>query len=585
MVEARKPATTPAQASNCVVKCVQKIDIDGHATYSYHIYGERIRKVLRELLRDYFAPAFHEGEPLDRDDLKLIYHVQGALVLKLVEAKTLPAEDADPEFAFQLEAVLEILEEVFAEEIVELKNIPYGEVSYNLLWTVFPPRTLIVSHDEFDQEVVLRVKSTRYTKTLAGDPVFEIRVDYIDMDGSHMGYVKEEKVQIEVFKSFRPVVELEHYPFQHYADKRAEFIARADKLMRLYGRHVQEYHGHALDEYDRKYNSQGRVVIDQATYQKLEPNSYAGPKISDRLEELTDEEKLTVNPVLIGFCLHSKTWGRFAISCLSDVEWDDTIIDSLVLPADQKQFIRVLVESHANSSFDDVVRDKGKGLVGLLAGPPGVGKTLTAEAIAEIAHRPLYTISSGELGASAETVQKGLRKILELGEAWNAVVLLDEADVFLVHRNRTDLLRNSITSIFLRELEYYRGILILTSNRHQDFDPAFGGRIHFFLEYPDLDVRARRAIWTTFLDTSCPAGQLDQTLTSDELDKLAELSLNGRQIKHVMKITHAVAAWNKAPITYQAVLTALKFLQPVVSNTLPCGLGDDGPYLVETGDR
>lgn len=64
MVEARKPATTPAQASNCVVKCVQKIDIDGHATYSYHIYGERIRKVLQELLRDYFAPAFHEGEPL-----------------------------------------------------------------------------------------------------------------------------------------------------------------------------------------------------------------------------------------------------------------------------------------------------------------------------------------------------------------------------------------------------------------------------------------------------------------------------------------------------------------------------------------
>lgn len=270
---------------------------------------------------------------------------------------------------------------------------------------------------------------------------------------------------------------------------------------------------------------------------------------------------------------------------MSDVEWDDTIIDSLVLPADQKQFIRVLVESHANSSFDDVVRDKGKGLVGLLAGPPGVGKTLTAEAIAEIAHRPLYTISSGELGASAETVQKGLRKILELGEAWNAVVLLDEADVFLLHRNRTDLLRNSITSIFLRELEYYRGILILTSNRHQDFDPAFGGRIHFFLEYPDLDAGARRAIWTTFLDTSCPAGQLDQTLTSDELDKLAELSLNGRQIKHVMKITHAVAAWNKSPITDQAVRTALKFLQPVVSNTLPYGLGDDGTYLVETGDR
>ena len=104
---------------------------------------------------------------------------------------------------------------------------------------------------------------------------------------------------------------------------------------------------------------------------------------------------------------------------LEDIVWNDSIINSLVLPQDQKDFIQSLVKTHGlsdDTSFDDVVRDKGKGLIGLLAGPPGVGKTLTAEVMAEIAHRPLYTISSGELGDSSTSVQKQLEAILELAE-------------------------------------------------------------------------------------------------------------------------------------------------------------------------
>ena len=176
-----------------------------------------------------------------------------------------------------------------------------------------------------------------------------------------------------------------------------------------------------------------------------------------------------------------------------------------------------------------------------MTGPPGVGKTLTAEAVAEVTKRPLYTISSGELGADPEDVHEKLKVVLEIAELWNAVLLLDEADVFLAERNDTDLSRNAITSIFLRELEYYQGILILTTNRLKTFDVAFESRIHFCLEYPDLDHTARQTVWKSFIAKTKLNTKVKVDLDEDTIQRLAELELNGRQIKNIMSVSQAVA--------------------------------------------
>ena len=77
-------------------------------------------------------------------------------------------------------------------------------------------------------------------------------------------------------------------------------------------------------------------------------------------------------------------------------------------------------------------------------------------------------ISSGELGADSEDVHDKLKDVLELAELRNAVLLLDEADVFLTERNDTDLTRDAIISIFLRELEYYQGHLDPDNQSHVD---------------------------------------------------------------------------------------------------------------------
>ena len=257
--------------------------------------------------------------------------------------------------------------------------------------------------------------------------------------------------------------------------------------------------------------------------------------------------------------------GAFAVSQTSGVVWDENIFNSLVLDEDQRDLVHDLVQAHDSSdsahAFDDIVRDKGKGLIGLLTGPPGVGKTLTAEAVAEVTKRPLYMISSGELGATPEAVHDQLKAALELAELWDAVLLLDEADVFLTKRNDIDLSRNAITSIFLRELEYYQGILILTTNRMKTFDVAFESRIHFCLEYPDLDLKARETVWRSFISKARLNSKVDVDLNDNNIQELAKLELNGRLIKNIMSVSQAVAMKRNKTLDEDSIRKTIKLTQ------------------------
>ena len=100
---------------------------------------------------------------------------------------------------------------------------------------------------------------------------------------------------------------------------------------------------------------------------------------------------------------------------------------------------------------------------------------------------------------------------------------------------------NALVSIFLRVLEYYEGILFLTSNRVNTFDDAFKSRIHVPLKYNDLAVSSRKQIWKNFL------GKLDgESIKMDEkgYDSLAQAEINGRQIKNVIRTAKSLAQFH-----------------------------------------
>ncbi|KAL4972986.1 hypothetical protein BDW66DRAFT_154257 [Aspergillus desertorum] len=101
------------------------------------------------------------------------------------------------------------------------------------------------------------------------------------------------------------------------------------------------------------------------------------------------------------------------------------------------------------------------------------------------------TIEESKIATIAEKAEKILDSFCKLAHRWRCVLLLDEADVFLAKRERGDIARN----IFLRVLEYFPGVIILTTNHVGEFDEAFRSRIHVCLYYPKLEKRETKEIW------------------------------------------------------------------------------------------
>ncbi|KAK4102405.1 P-loop containing nucleoside triphosphate hydrolase protein [Parathielavia hyrcaniae] len=312
----------------------------------------------------------------------------------------------------------------------------------------------------------------------------------------------------------------------------------------------------------------------------------ASKSSSTELTELTPDQLLLCIPTVKGYSLKLKLWGLFSVSKIAPIAFNDSAFPNLRLPPTYKDLILSFVETHPSSApqdttpastalvvpdddgnnnnnrFDDLIEGKGLGVVLLLVGNPGTGKTLTAEAVADQVRRPLYVLSAGELGQDAGDVETRLRDSLELAESWGAVLLLDECDVFLQERSGGggvwDLARNEIVAVFLRLLEYYRGILFMTTNRADTLDKAFHSRVHLTLRYPDLDEAAKEHIWRHFTTMAGPDGV---EFGAELYQSLARLPMNGRQIKNTVKLATLVAARRKVSLGVEHVRTALQAME------------------------
>lgn len=187
------------------------------------------------------------------------------------------------------------------------------------------------------------------------------------------------------------------------------------------------------------------------------------------------------------------------------------------------------------------MKNKGQGLIILLHGPPGVGKTLTAESVAAMAGKPLFSISSSDIGLDPADVEHNLESLFRLAARWHAVLLFDEADVFLESRSShtSDLTRNALVSVLLRVLEYYSGILILTTNRINQFDIAVQSRVNLGIKYTSLTPKQKQQIFRQFIE-EIPEENIDNReeiiewfTEENEGHEYLEL-MNGRQVRNVL---------------------------------------------------
>ncbi|KAK4631369.1 hypothetical protein CLAFUW4_03719 [Fulvia fulva] len=231
-----------------------------------------------------------------------------------------------------------------------------------------------------------------------------------------------------------------------------------------------------------------------------------------------DEEMLVLlPPKLLGFVLKSKIWAQFAVDKMQrtylrgSLELTKAFDEELQLNEDDKDLLLALVNGHQallpqfegsgpgipghNNQGTDVIEGEGQGLAIMLHGPPGVGKTLTAETIAKRTNRPLLSVSVAEIGVQPHEAEHKLTDIFADAARWQAVLLMDEADVFVEERQKGELDRNALVSELLRCLEYYEGIIILTTNRIRTIDIALQSRIHLAIQYKGLSADSSLQIY------------------------------------------------------------------------------------------
>jgi SpoVK/Ycf46/Vps4 family AAA+-type ATPase len=246
---------------------------------------------------------------------------------------------------------------------------------------------------------------------------------------------------------------------------------------------------------------------------------------------------------------------RVHVNNVEPYVYDDTVDQKLVLPKDVKDFLEILIE-HSRNKFEDIVKGKEGGTIVLIEGLPGTGKTLTAEVYSEKMHRPLYKVQSSQLGISAVEVEEKLKNVLHRAERWGAILLIDEADVY-IHERGENIYQNAIVGVFLRVLEYYRGVLFMTTNRGTLTDDAIISRTTARFEYEMPGEDDQISLWMVMSD------QNKVGLTREEIVEIVERlpNLSGRDIKNLLKLAMVMSANTGDRVTLKTIEFVSKFKQ------------------------
>lgn len=221
----------------------------------------------------------------------------------------------------------------------------------------------------------------------------------------------------------------------------------------------------------------------------------------------------------------SHALNTYALKVAPKYHWAD-----IILPANTKAQLREICNQ---AKHREQVQETwgfnrklslGQGLTVLFSGPPGTGKTMAAEVIAQALSLDLYKIDLSQVVSKyiGET-EKSLSRIFDAATNANAVLLFDEADALFGKRTEVqdahDRYANIETSYLLQKMEEYAGIAILTTNLRNNMDEAFVRRLRFIVEFPMPEVAERQQIWQHIWPEDLPlADDVDVVFLAERLE-------------------------------------------------------------------
>lgn len=234
--------------------------------------------------------------------------------------------------------------------------------------------------------------------------------------------------------------------------------------------------------------------------------------------------------------------------------WED-----LVLP--QYEFDRVQMVAARYRNRDVVMDEWGfkpipsAGVVAMFTGPPGTGKTMSAEVIASDLKLDLFKVNLATMVSKfiGET-EKNLEELFEAADTGNVVLLFDEADSIFGKRsevsNSNDRYANLEVSYLLQRIERFDGLVILTTNLKSNVDAAFLRRINLTVDFQSPNLVERMRLWSRVIPEVAPRSDLD-------LDFLSKFKITGADIRSVALTAAFRAADAGVPISMNEMVLAL----------------------------
>jgi AAA+ superfamily predicted ATPase len=234
--------------------------------------------------------------------------------------------------------------------------------------------------------------------------------------------------------------------------------------------------------------------------------------------------------------------------------WDD-----LVLPVEDFERVRMVAARYRHR--DTVLDEWGfkpipsAGVVAMFSGPPGTGKTMSAEVIAADLGLDLFKVNLATMVSKyiGET-EKNLEQLFDVADTGNVVLLFDEADSIFGKRSEVsdaqDRYANLEVSYLLQRIERFDGLVILTTNLSSNIDNAFLRRIHVVVDFQAPDEGERRTLWLKALPSDAPQNDVD-------IDFCSQFKLSGADIRSVALGAAFRAADEKKSISMSHVVTAL----------------------------
>ncbi|KAF4339896.1 TOB3 (member of AAA-ATPase family) [Fusarium beomiforme] len=445
-------------------------------------------------------------------------------------------------------------------------------ITFKQAWVIYQPGSLAMG-EVLGKPWLSRVEKTSYGESRNRGPYLTVHMKYCDANDTAIGEAQRSVniFQRDYFPSDHPakISRLPIYPRKFCPrglELEDELLERGKIFVANRGILTKDYDGIAeylkeppYDFFDPDmadfppvwlpFTETGRVVLDRTTFEEDNYNSVT------TIEDLEDPELLLCPPYLLGYSMNRKEWCRYLVDNLKDVYWKDDAWSSLILEKQQKMVLRALVMSHKHPErVRNQSEQKGKGLVVLLHGTPGSGKTLSAETAAEMSKKALLSTYLSELNRydRAWDFELRLQRILQYATTWNAIILFDEADVFLESRDLTSnsTTRNALVAVFLKHLEYFSGIVFLTTNRLSSIDAAMKSRIHLSLSFGPPAADVRRQIWRQNLE-AVPTDETEiggAELSDQAADNLVHYVLNGREISNALNTARTLARFEGAKL-------------------------------------